>query len=437
MQILPNSCHFENIIDLKNTITKYFDFYKLPYERTDFNDNYLTPVKDTFEVILGRNNEKILIPAERYFPFLYRGQQFDYEPCLPTLYRGAPNEFEIFVEKLRLTEFLSLIDSHPVVDSVFKKQNFKIDYIGLAQHYGLKTNYIDLTNDIDIALFFAMCKYNKEKDTYEPIMTEGKQKAVMYISVPIFNMTIDNNFVFEDKICIIGLQPFSRPGNQKGFAYNFDISKEFKAFKYTFSYTQKESKEYFEKFDNGNALWSKDILADKAKQLFEKTDFSVDIFNKAWKLFPINKISKSKARKELVERNVSISTHNNQLTWTKSEKDVIAQKWNEEQIESFIYETRRKFWREKEGDKAGKKYNYRTLEMLEELEFLRLVGNRSGIEEYIKQNQNKKGQRLYKPNNIKKDTGWKKIPGRYEAVNAEIFLEKKDLIINTAHNNGS
>lgn len=427
MQILPEPCYFENVLSLKNSIQKYFDFYKLSYERNSFNYNFLMPIEDTFEVLLGRDKKKILIPAGINFPFLYRGQQFDYGFCLPTLYREKPSEFQIFIEKLRQTEFMSLIDKHPVVDSFFKKHNFKIDYIGLAQHYGLKTHYIDLTSDIDIALFFAMCKYNTNKDCYEPVKSEENHIAVLYVCVPVLNISFDNNFVFEDKIPIIGLQPFSRPGSQKGFAFNFDINKKFNTFKYTFSYTKKDSEEYFKKFNDGENLWVKDVLVDKVKQLSNKTKFSVETFDKAWELSPIKNCSKNKLKKMLAENDISISTHNEQIFWTNNEIKNIIQKWNEEQIDSFIYQVRRKFWREKENDKGGKKHDFRTLEMLEQLEFLRLVGNRSGIDEYLAQNQNK--EVVYNRKNSR-DIGWKKISGRYEALKAESFLNRDECIIN-------
>lgn len=429
MQILPEPCHFEDVLSLKKCIQKYFDFYKLPYERSSFNYNYIKPTENTFEVLLGRDKDKILIPADLNFPFLYRGQQAEYEHCLPTLYRGSPDNNEIFVEKLRLTEFILLLDKHPVVDSIFKKHNFKIDYIGLAQHYGLKTHYIDLTKDIDIALFFAMCKYNFDDDCYEPIETDGNHQAVLYINVPVLNISSDNNYIFGDKISILGLQPFSRPGVQKGFAYNFDSNKKFNAFKYTFSYTKKDSEEYFKIFSNGDKLWVKDILADKVKLLFDKTEFSVETFNRAWDLFPNKNISKTKTKKKLAELNVSFSTHNNSISWSEKEIKDIVQKWNKEQVDTFIHQTRRKSWTEMDAKNTVITHDFRTLEMLEHIELLRLIGNRSGIDEYLKQSQT-----VTEINNNRKnkifDSGWKKIPGRYEALNAESYLNREGCIIN-------
>ena len=39
----------------------------------------------------------------------------------------------------------------------------------LAQHYGLKTQWLDITNDFEVALFFACCKYNKNYNMWSPL----------------------------------------------------------------------------------------------------------------------------------------------------------------------------------------------------------------------------------------------------------------------------
>ena len=48
----------------------------------------------------------------------------------------------------------------------FESRNYYIDYVGLAQHYGLQTDMMDLTSDIDVALFFAMCDIPKGRTEY-------------------------------------------------------------------------------------------------------------------------------------------------------------------------------------------------------------------------------------------------------------------------------
>lgn len=47
-----------------------------------------------------------------------------------------------------------------------------VNFDALAQHYGLHTHLLDLTNDFRTALFFATCAYDENSDTYRPL-TQG------------------------------------------------------------------------------------------------------------------------------------------------------------------------------------------------------------------------------------------------------------------------
>jgi hypothetical protein len=426
MQILPNPSHFNSVLELKKSILLYYNYFKLPYERNDINNSFFNPEENTFEVLLGKDSEKILIPDSTQYPFLYRGQQKDIEPCLPTLFRDSPTDIQIFIERLRQVEFALLVEQHPVVKIFFKKNNFKIDYIGLAQHYGLKTHLLDLTNDIDIAFFFAMCQYNRARDCYEPNKFEGLKKAVLYVIVPTLIISSENDTFLEDKISVIGMQPFLRPAIQRGFSFSLKRNERLESFKYSFNYTKEDSEYYYEKFKKGDKLWIKDLLADKAGIISTKGKFSVTTFNKTWDYYPIKNVSKNKLKKSLLDLKISISTHNKISSYTENEIKDIIQKWNNNQVDTFIYQIRRKSWNEiDENKKAGKKQEFRTLEMLAQTELLRLVGNRSGIEQYIKNARDDKIEYPYRKN----DTGWKKIPGRFELAKSEIFLKRKECLI--------
>ena len=62
----------------------------------------------------------------------------------------------LFVERVRIAEFRLFLEQFEVTQR-FEQNHFLVDYVGLAQHYGLKTDVLDVTNNIDVAMFFAMC----------------------------------------------------------------------------------------------------------------------------------------------------------------------------------------------------------------------------------------------------------------------------------------
>ena len=130
-----------------------------------------------------------MMTVAKDYPFLYRGQDKEYDSvkCLPTLYRGNPTDEEIFLERMRFIEFKKLLNSHPIVSGFYMRHGFNIDYEGLAQHYGLKTEVLDFTDDLDTALFFAMCPYDASSDTYRFYNDGAIHNAILYLIRPVLD----------------------------------------------------------------------------------------------------------------------------------------------------------------------------------------------------------------------------------------------------------
>ena len=91
----------------------------------------------------------------------YRGENRIYPESIPTLLRNlkkytTSKEKELYrmVADMRIAEFKALLNKFDHV----KNWNYcDVIYEVLAQHYGLETGWLDITNDFKIALFFAVC----------------------------------------------------------------------------------------------------------------------------------------------------------------------------------------------------------------------------------------------------------------------------------------
>jgi hypothetical protein len=98
--------------------------------------------------------------------YLYRGQTQRYSPCLPTLTRRVTKPArrlselpesernEVLGNFIRSHWYCSELDQHPTF-KWFEAKQWHIPRIEFAQHYGMPTGLIDVTESLEIALFFA------------------------------------------------------------------------------------------------------------------------------------------------------------------------------------------------------------------------------------------------------------------------------------------
>lgn len=308
------------ISDIKEAISDYEHRSSFDYEKREdeFSKELFSPNPEDFEIIKSEHKDKFyLMPATGRIPLLYRGQAYEITPCLPTLYRKEPTELQIFLERMRYIEFEYLLNSHLLVQ-FYKSKGFSPDYEGLAQHYGLKTEIMDFSSDIDIALFFAMCPYDSATDEYSLPDETKPLKGIIYVINPMIfdTRSMDGNTVdaFRSIVEPIGLQPFDRPAVQRGYGIRLSNKRPLqRARVFDFEYSIEEAKEYFDKFTNQSKLWVKDELISPVKLLMSKTTFAPRIFKEAWDRFPIADITKSQCHKLLgrqlgvkIERNTRI-----------------------------------------------------------------------------------------------------------------------------------
>lgn len=201
--------------------------------------------------------------------YLFRGESEFHSPCKPNLFRNPRKKY--FLDSMIYgDEMVRVILSHPLVQlldlgvklngSVYR---FEMNLYGLLQHYYNKSSLLDLTSDIDVALFFATQKYDWESDKYTPIIDENHEAGILYY----YEIDINRDFQQQlngEQLSTIGLQVFPRSGRQKGFLYNLNMHSNFndlpqlKAFR--FRHNAVIAQEISEQMNCGEKLFPHDIL---------------------------------------------------------------------------------------------------------------------------------------------------------------------------------
>src|SRR6476620_3829926 len=114
---------------------------------------------------------------------LFRGQNRPYETMLPSIARGLEiktdgqlwqqsplSQAKIILRLAQSWWFSRELDYHPIKAHA-TEQKLKLDPIALAQHYGIPTGYLDLSDDFNVAAFFASCRPSatSEGEVWEPV----------------------------------------------------------------------------------------------------------------------------------------------------------------------------------------------------------------------------------------------------------------------------
>lgn len=215
---------------------------------------------------LSTHNKFVLKPSLANNKFLYRGQSEFYSPCKSSLFREKKDYF--VEDMIQIHELECLLKTHPLVklfeqgfELLHDTFRIKINYDGLSQHYYNRTNWLDLTSNMEIAKFFAVSTFNMANDCYEKYT--GNELGVLYY----FDLKADS-FQFSTKrgylVDNIGKQPFMRSGNQSGFLINVGKNEDFNVFpdvRYVFfRHDPNITDSIFTQFDNGNKIMPDEIL---------------------------------------------------------------------------------------------------------------------------------------------------------------------------------
>jgi hypothetical protein len=250
------------------------------YVKADVPENPFPDENNSVEyewVIDGDKGRLVPSLASSFWsPFLYRGQVTRHSPCLPGVFRGLPlvdhpqglsslNRAKCFLARVRLGEFLLALEDHPACE-YSNEIGLTLSREALAQHYELATDRIDLTQDPDVAAFFAV-NARTHDGCWHP-MTDGS--GVLYrLHFPSFARALrSRRFDLE----WVGKQVLPRPGEQKAWTLRLPLGRDFEKLPVevlTFSHQASSSERINAGFDQGRLIFPPDPLAEVAEMIKE------------------------------------------------------------------------------------------------------------------------------------------------------------------------
>lgn len=210
-----------------------------------------------FEVM--QLTDKQLVASPMPISPLYRGQSAIYEPCKPSLYRGKWSKLKKFERLLQLADFKKMLQVNPQVKEL-EENGLIVNYEGLAQHYGIATNMMDMTNSPLVASFFATTKYDALSDSYTPILNYVSM-GVIYFS-PIGDLMC---FSGKNRIWPIGQEALKRPGEQRAFAMVMEENSNFEMLSYKFWHSPEASLKVWKLTQGGRILFPYDPMVEKVR----------------------------------------------------------------------------------------------------------------------------------------------------------------------------
>lgn len=214
----------------------------------------------------------------------YRGENAYYKSSKAGCFRGkhwseldGPG-WDYVLWRLRLYQCFDFFDKFDVVKNWGVSE---VNYMALAQHYGLRTSLIDMTTNFKTALFFACCKADRNGLDWHPLTKSdfknynsrrsvaalgGDSRYAVLYYVP--TNIVDCQWVTakeEDTrniITPIGYQPFMRCSTQYGYMMNtdenYDLMQDKLFRKVKFRLTENFCNWIYEEMDCGKAIFPND-----------------------------------------------------------------------------------------------------------------------------------------------------------------------------------
>lgn len=266
---------------------------------------------------------------------LYRGQHSPFPRCWASLcrdfdrntYRVAdltPKDQARLIHRLSLNRWFSHeLEKHPMMKWAIS-QRIVVDAIAIAQHYGIPTAHVDLTESFAIAAFFATCRFT-DSQTWEPV-TDGT--GVIY--------QVQFN-VCDARISPICYQPLPRPSQQWGWTSELRLGEDFlqtpKLQILEFEHNKTLGEEMLKRFEGGSKLFAPDPTARVASEMCTATEIPLTYIEEveAWIAnapygLPFEEVKQART---MLKNELKINFSNTSaISYTQSELNDIEHEWD-------------------------------------------------------------------------------------------------------------
>lgn len=238
----------------------------------------------------------------------YRGENQIYKSSQPTIHRkiehlsDCEKSVYLFVNSMRIAEFKLFIDRFDIL-RLWTDRGLAVLYEPLAQHYGIETKWLDITSDLDVALFFANCQYDNNSKQWLPLTKEETEKSEETKYGVIFHIPVERASISADiktsgigdtskvnAIVPIGYQPFMRCHSQHAYGICMEtpnpLQEDHTFEKLYFRHDEAFSREIWEKMGQGRSIYPQEGLNrfdDVLEQIRSTRCFSMEAFDIAIK----------------------------------------------------------------------------------------------------------------------------------------------------------
>jgi len=225
----------------------------------------------------------------------------------------------------RRIAFEDAIGEHPMVQMADQAKLLDsplyVDREGLAQHYGLATDMLDVTSNFDVASFFATCGWKPDQLKYEPV-SDNQVTGVVYRITPVLMTSMEQADEPFGPVHIVGWQPLPRPEQQRAFVVKMKPGQDFCSLptveKFHFQHDAEIAHRIWNAFDRGDALFPRDAAAELARRAESLSEFTESQIERAWqRLSPWTSETYSHSQKARIQTSSGMAmVEAPQLNWS-------------------------------------------------------------------------------------------------------------------------